>query len=434
MSSVEDSESTRIFDPGRGPFLDRLAEFIADASRVQTDLALLCIRVSDLVRIQHDRGYRVGDRLLAGVYNRLAQIARDQDHLTWIGDGKFALVLRQAMGEGHAILAANKIQRGFSAPLEVDGAEISTPLAVGVTLLSVEEGDAEGLLKQAEIALMIAERERQHYCIYSPDKAVSLDRDWALEADMGRAIENAEVNLVFQPKVELASGRPVGFQALMRWNHPEHGVIPADELWKLGQSSGHLPALTWWALQNLFRTAHGWREVWDGLPLLLRIPKAVALDRDLVPQISNAVNFWAMAPDCLGLELDEDLASELAADNPALFSELQDMGVSILVCGFGAGRGWLGGLAGLPLSELEIDRRLTADLPERDADLRLVRGIVQLGHSLGFAVSAQGVDEEAAFERLLELGCDYAQGEQIAPAMDEQALVAWVSHTRAASS
>ena len=154
MSSVEDSESTRIFDPGRGPFLDRLAEFIADASRVQADLALLCIRVSDLVRIQHDRGYRVGDRLLSGVYNRLAQIARDQDHLTWIGDGKFALVLRQAMGEGHAILAANKIQRGFSAPLEVDGAEISTPLAVGVTLLSVEEGDAEGLLKQAEIALI----------------------------------------------------------------------------------------------------------------------------------------------------------------------------------------------------------------------------------------------------------------------------------------
>ncbi len=434
MRPAEESAAAGIPDPGRAPFLDRLAEFIAAASRAQTDLALLCIRVSDLMRIQHRYGYWTGDQVLEGVYGRLAQITRDQDYLTWIGDSTFALVLREVMGEGHAILAANKIQRGFSAPLEVEGDEISARLAVGVTLLSVDSGDAEGLLKQAEIALMAAEDERQHYCIYNPEQRERVDRDWGLEADLGHAIENAEVDLLFQPKVELASGRPVGVEAMIRWNHPEHGAIPTDELWELGQRSGCLPALTWWALQNLLRTVHGWREVWDGLPLSLRIPKAVALDRDLVPQISNAVNFWGMTPDCLGLELSEDLAAELAARNTAVLAELQDMGVSILVCGFGAGRGWLGGLAGLPLSELKIDRRLIAAMPTHDKDLRLIRGIVQLGHSLGLAVSADGVDEEATHERLLEFGCNYAQGEQIAPAMDGQALVAWVTQSRAASS
>jgi diguanylate cyclase (GGDEF)-like protein len=434
LSLAEDSQSARIPDPGRGPFLDRLAAFIADASRLQKDLALLCIRVTDLVRIQHIHGYRVGDRLLEDVYWRLAEIARDQDYLTWIGDGKFALVLREVMGEGHAILAANKIERGFSVPLELEGAEIEISLAVGIALLSVEASDAEGLLKQAEIALMEAEEQRRHYCVYSLEEGVSRERVWGLEMDMARAIENAEVDLVFQPKVELASGSPVGFEALIRWNHPEHGAILTDELWDVGQRSGCLPALTWWALQNLLRTAHGWQEAWDALPLSLRIPKAVAFDRDLVPQISNAVNFWGMAPDCLGLELDEDLAAELAAHKPAVLSELQDMGVSVLVYGFGAGRSWLGGLAGLPVSELKIDRQLIAAMPESEANRRLVRGIVQLAHSLGLAVSAQGVDDEATFERLIKLGCDYAQGEQIAPPMDEPALVAWIGKIRAASS
>jgi diguanylate cyclase (GGDEF)-like protein len=411
-----------------------LAEFIAEASRAQTDLALLCIRISDLTRIQHSYGYRAADQVLEGVYGRLAQIARDQDYLTWIGDGTFALVLRKVMGEGHAILAANKIRRGFSAPLEVGGDEISVRMAAGVTLLSADSGDAEGLLMQAEVALMAAESERQHSCVYSPGQRERVDRDWGLEADLGHAIENAEVDLLFQPKVELATGRPVGVEALIRWNHPEQGVISTDELWELGQRSGYLPALTWWALQNLLRTVHGWREVWGGLPVSLRIPKAVAFDRDLVPQISNAVNFWGMTPDCLELELSEDLATELAEHNREVLGELQDMGVGILVCGFGAGRGWLGGLAGLPLSELKIDPRLIAAIPAHDKDLRLVRGVVQLGHSLGLAVSAAGVDHKAAHECLLEFGCDYAQGEQIAPSMDGQALAAWVSQSRAASS
>lgn len=434
MTGLSGDEQRRISDSGRGAFLDLLAEHIAESSHQQADLGLLCIRMFDLVRIQHTRGYRFGDLVLEEMYRRLSEIARDQDFLTWIGDGKFVLLLTKVMGEGHAILAANKIQRSLSAPFGPNDNEISVRLAVGIALLSAQPGDAESLLRQAEIALMAAEENHQNYRVFSVGEGNRREREWSMGEDIERVIENGELDLVFQPKVELVTGEPVGFEAMIQWNHPERGVVDPHEVWDLGQRSGCLPVLTWWALQNLLRAAHSWPEVWDGLPLSLRIPKAVAQDRDLVPQISSAVNFWGMAPDCLGLDLDEDLASELAEESPAVLANLRDMGVHVAVAGFGASNSCLVNLAGASVSELKIDRRIVAGMLEREEGLWLVDGIIRLGHSLRLKVSAQGVDDADMLERLRQLGCDYAQGAQIAPAMDEQDLVAWLAKSRAANS
>lgn len=434
MSEAPEYDSYRIPDSGRGDFLDRLAEGIAEASHQQTDLALLCIRPVNLIRIRHSRGYRVADRVLQEVYQRLARVARAQDTLSWIGDGIFVLLLRKVMGEGHAILAANKIQRSMSAPVNLDKEEIAVHLAIGISLLSVEPGDAESLLRQAEIALIAAETEQESYRVYGVEEGERWDRDWTLQEDMERVIENGELDLVFQPKVELVSGEPVGFEALIQWNHPKRGVIAPQELWELGQRSGCLPVLTWWALQNLLRAAHSWPEVWDNLPLSLRIPKAVAQDRDLVPEINSAVNFWGMSPDCLGLDLDEDLVADLGANNRAVLDDLDEMGIGVVVAGYGAGCSSLRGLASVPLSELKIDAGLIREMLEKDKRLELVDGIIRLGHRLRLKVSAQGVDNLETLERLRQLGCDFAQGHQIAEPMDEKALVAWLTKSRAATS
>ncbi len=410
--------------PNRVLLHARLEQAMATARRDGGQLALLFIDMDRFKDINDTLGHPVGDGLLVEVGQRLRSLVRDSDIVARLGGDEFVLVLTgtgpQAGPAGAAVAA--KVLADLGRPYTVRGHELHSTPSIGIALFPEDGDDTDTLMKNADAAMYHAKSAgRNNAQFFTVAMNQATQHRLALEAGLRGAIDRGELFLDYQPQLDLRSGRIVGLEALLRWQHPEMGLIPPLTFIPVAEETGQIEAIGAWVLEEALRQVALWRAAGHaGLRVAVNL-SAQQLRGDTFPaQVSQALHRHGLPGSALELEITESVAMRDPARTADLLRQLRHFGVALAIDDFGTGYSSLAYLKQLPLSCLKLDRSFVMDI-ERDANDAICTATIQLAHSLGLAVVAEGVETATQLEFLDRLGCDSAQGYFIArplPAAD----------------
>ncbi len=397
--------------PNRALLAQRAELALALAARHRTELALLFFDLDRFKEINDALGHVQGDALLAQVALRFQAVIRAEDTLCRLGGDEFVLLLPDVGQEG-ALRVTSKLRTAFREPFVIAGHSLPVTGSVGIALYPHDGADFAELLKNADAALHRAKQEgRNTWVFYAPAMNVTAFERLMLEGELRQAIENGQLRAYYQPKVRLSDGAMIGAEALVRWQHPAHGLIPPGQFIPVAEASDLIVALGDWMLAEVCRQLAVWREA--GLaPLTVAVNLAARHFREpqLAPQIQDLLTLHGLSPHTLELELTESTLLETGGRTMETLHALERLGVGLALDDFGTGYSSLGYLKRLPLTALKIDQSFVRDLATDADDRTLAATIVALGHSLGLQVVAEGVETEDQRGILCEQGCDLAQG------------------------
>jgi diguanylate cyclase (GGDEF)-like protein/PAS domain S-box-containing protein len=409
--------------PNRTLFHDRLTQALAKGKRHGGPLAVLFLDLDQFKVVNDTLGHAAGDRLLVVIADRLQQTVRSSDTVARVGGDELAFLLPGVERAEDAARAAQKILDAVSRPLEIDGHPLYVTASIGISLFPADGEEAEALLSNADIAMYRAkDLGRNGYQLSSPAmNAKSLAR-LTLERDLRVAIERGELSLVYQPQAGVASGRTVGFEALLRWNHPQRGVILPGDFIAIAEETRLILPLGEWVLRTACEQARRW-QTGGGLRLRVAVNLSALQfrQRDLASTVQSTLSETGIDPDSLELEITESAAMLNAEQTIGILSELRDMGVRIAIDDFGTGHASLAYLKQFPIDSLKIDRSFVADMEASREGLAIITAITGLAHGLGLGVIAEGVESDSQLRLLAACGCDEYQGfllsQPLAPAI-----------------
>ncbi|QID17221.1 EAL domain-containing protein [Nitrogeniibacter mangrovi] len=398
--------------PNRVLLLDRMSAAIESARRHRHHLAVLFLDLDRFKNINDSLGHAVGDELLRQVAARLGAIVRGSDTVSRLGGDEFVVLLTELDSAGHAATVAAKMLEALAAPFLLDGHELTITPSIGITVYPEDGENRDILLKNADAAMYHAkENGRNSYQFFTRelnDRArVRLD----LENDLRRALARHEFTLAYQPQFDLATGHLIGAEALVRWHHPERGIIPPDQFIPIAEETGLIVPLGAWILRQACATGQAWRD--EGLAditIAVNISAHQVRRGQLELTVRQVLNETAFSGHLLELEVTESALMANQAAAATTLKAIQAMGVRLAIDDFGTGYSSLGYLKRFALDKLKIDRSFINDLPDDNDDAHLTRAIIGIGHTLDMLVIAEGVETEAQERFLTELGCDQAQG------------------------
>jgi diguanylate cyclase (GGDEF)-like protein/PAS domain S-box-containing protein len=388
-------------------------------------LALLFLDLDRFKVVNDSLGHGVGDRLLCRVADRLASALRPGDVLARLGGDEFTVLLHHVDEQG-AVAVAGRLQRALQDPVEVDGKAFPVAASIGVVAVS-EPTEPADLLRWADAAMYRAkDLGRNRVCTFDERLRAEVSERTELDGALGRALEADQLEVHYQPEVDLVSRRTVGVEALVRWNHPERGLLSADRFVPLAEENGVIVPLGAWVLEQACRAAAGWIE--RGLvdhEFVVRVNiSARQLDEPgLAVEVAALLDVIGLSPRRLCLEITETALMRDASVGLRVLSELRSVGVHLAVDDFGTGYSSLSLLKRFPLDVLKIDRSFVDGLPDDAEDTAITTTILSLARSLGLSVTAEGVETEEQREALIGLGCSRAQGWLFSPAVTEDRLV-----------
>jgi diguanylate cyclase (GGDEF)-like protein len=389
--------------------------------------ALLLLDLDGFKEVNDSLGHAVGDRLLVVVAGALSGSVRAGDVVTRLGGDEFAVLLRDVPDHRAAMHRAKEILERVERPFAVDGVTLEVGVSAGMAVHPDHGGDLATLLRRADIAMYRAKREGGGIRVHDEVADARDDGQLALLAELRGAIDAGDLRLHFQPKVELRTGRTMGFEALVRWQHPQRGLLAPGAFLPAAERTALMRPLTDWVLREAVRCCAGWRaEGWD-IDVAVNVAPATLLDPDFPARVTELLAAEALPGHALELEITETAAMVDPQRTADTLRRLQAMGVRVSIDDFGAGFTSLSHLKTLPVSALKIDRGFVTHLLENSADEAVTRTVVQLAHDLGLTVVAEGVETEEVRRRLMELGCDEAQGYLIARPMDPAAVRGWLA-------
>lgn len=429
MTMIEDSLTGL---GNRRNFLSSLSRQVLNSNDKRAALALLVIDIDGFARINGAFGFDVGDQLLQHLAQQLRTVARPGDYLARIGDNRFALVLTRVMNQGHVELAIQKLYRLLDVPFQADGARLSVLVTVGVALCPAHASHPEYLLRHAEGAVIRARRERVRHA-FAPDTTDGHDISelWDLEMQLVGAIERGEMVMNYQPQLSIANRRPIGAEALMRWNSLARGVVAPDVFIPVAERTGQIKKLTVWALNTALRQASQWPAGDRQLSISVNLPGMLATQPDLPELVEDALRLWGCDRVQLVLEVTESSLMDTERAFAAL-ARIRALGVKVSIDDFGTGYSCLAYFRNLPADELKVDRSFVSSLLTDPANAFIVHLIVELAHRFGLSVTAEGVEDEATLLALTELGCDTAQGFLLGKAMPSEGFRRWLTDRSAA--
>ncbi|MCA1598802.1 MAG: EAL domain-containing protein, partial [Chloroflexi bacterium] len=402
--------------PNRALLHDRLEQALRSAQRNGAPLALLLLDLDRFKEINDTFGHDRGDDLLRQVAARLRGALRAADTLARLGGDEFAVLLPHA-DEAGARAAATALRAALDVPVVIAGHALHLGASVGVALAPVHGEDAPTLLRHADSAMDAAKRGGSgegSVAVYDAACDPYSPARLALLADLRAAITEGGLALHYQPQVELATGQVRGVEALVRWPHPAHGLLPPDQFIGLAEQHGLIGPLTLWVLDEALRQGQAWaRAGWD-VQVAVNLSAWSLHDAALPQTIAALLRRHDAPPERLRLELTEGTVMADAERALEVLTRLAALGVGLSVDDFGTGYSSLAYLKRLPVDEVKIDRSFVHDLVTDEADAAIVRATVGLGRSLGLRVVAEGVEDRATWDRLTELGCDTAQGYYLA--------------------
>ncbi|MDY0300314.1 MAG: EAL domain-containing protein [Trichlorobacter sp.] len=390
---------------------DRLQQAIIHAARNHSVVGVLFLDIDHFKGINDTLGHKTGDLLLRQVAQRLQSCVRESDTLSRLGGDEFVIVLTMVNDEESVSAAASKLLTMVSEPFIVEGHELFITASIGISTYPADGQEAMILMKHADLAMYRAkELDRNNFQFYSSDLNVRVMERMMLESAMRRALERQEFNLLYQPQIDVLSRTIVGFEALLRWHHPDLGLILPDKFIPLAEESGLIVAIGEWVLDTACRQVRTWYD--SGLP---KVKIAVNISaRQLRNGFDNTVaailHETGLPPELLELEMTESCLMRNVSANSALLRSLTDLGCQLAIDDFGTGYSSLAYLKNFPVGRLKIDRSFVRDIISNSDDLAIAKIIIDMAHTLRKKVTAEGVEAYEQLELLAEHGCTEMQG------------------------
>ena len=402
--------------PNRVLLDDRLAQAVAHANRDGQPFALLAVDLDRFKLINDSLGHRAGDVVLDEVSRRLSSVVRDIDTVARTGGDEFIIVISPSSAQEDAVAIARRARDALRAPMRVSGVELHVTCSVGVAYYPTDANSADSLIARADAAMYCAKQRGRNnvQCFAQGMDAVTVGRV-SLESDLHAAIEAGQFELHYQPKPDTESGDVYSAEALIRWRHPERGLIVPDQFIPLAEECGLINEIGAWVLREACRQCAEWQR--SGL-LALRIAVNVAATQfrrgDLLDVIRGALESAGLEPRFLEIELTESAVMTNPEESAAILEQLSRMGVLVSVDDFGTGYSSINYLRRFPIDKLKIDRSFVRDL-DCEVDASIVQAIISLAHSLRLKVVAEGVETPDQLKFLRSLGCDQYQGFHFSP-------------------
>ena len=400
--------------PNRALFLDRLQQALDRSSREGVLHAVLFVDLDYFKIINDSLGHKAGDQLLTVVAERLRACVRPADTAARLGGDEFVVLLDNVMDVGDAISVAERIIEALGVPIELGERQVVVGTSVGIALSEDHESQPDVMLRNADVAMYEAKKEgKGRHKVFDPGMFAQALRRLELENDLRRAIGQEELRLYYQPKVLLGTGSITGVEALVRWEHPERGMLLPEEFIPLAEETGLIVPLGWWVLGEACRRAREWGEQYPAaLPLGISVNLSVKQfqEPDLVRKLAGMLREIGLEPSCLQLEITESVVMEDSEYAAGLLRGLKGIGVKLALDDFGTGYSSLSLLHRFPLDELKIEKEFVDGLGQNDQDAAIVKAVIDLAHELGMQIVAEGVETIEQLTRLREMGCDQAQG------------------------
>jgi diguanylate cyclase (GGDEF)-like protein len=412
--------------PNRSQFGERLQREILLAAAEQRTLSIFVMDLDRFKFVNDTLGHSVGDHVLSEVAARLRNLMREGDCVARLGGDEFAVLMLTGEQE-RSVELARSIITALEQPIDFAGQPLDVGASIGIALYPAHASDAQTLLRNADIAMYVAKRNRSGYTIYDPRYDTSQQEHLSLLGELRRAVEQNELRLYYQPKVTLNSAGIHAAEALIRWVHPVRGLVPPGLFIPFAEHTGYIKMLTRWVLSEAIRQCGVWLRQQMHIEISVNLSARDLMTRDLPELISGLLAEHQVPAGMICLEITESGFMEDPAHAQRVLDRLSAIGLRLSIDDYGTGYSSLSYIMKLPVNELKIDRAFVSNMSE-DADMMtIVRSTIELGHNLGLKVVAEGIEDSKAYALLRGLGCDFAQGYYISPPMPAEALPDWLN-------
>jgi diguanylate cyclase (GGDEF)-like protein len=412
--------------PNRRHFLRRLDDAIVSARESGESLALLIMDLDEFKHLNDTLGHQAGDSLLCQIGPRVSAALRPGDTLARLGGDEFGILLANPCDHACAIRVAERIGESLHKSFEVEGLHLRVAASVGIALFPEHSSDARQLLSHADVAMYQAKATHTGHDVYAPDRHTDSRDALQLASELPQAIVGGEMELHFQPKAKSTTGHIVGMEALVRWNHPQRGLLAPAIFVPLAEQSGLMRELTRTVMAGSLAACRRWREAGHDLNVSVNVSFSDLLDTHFPAEVAAALVVERMDPASLIIEVTESAIMADASRVTDVLQRLSELGISISLDDFGTGYSSLTHLRTLPVGEIKIDRTFVAGMRVEPTDEAIVRSTIQLAHNLGMRVVAEGVEDDETWCSLTALGCDRIQGYYLSrpmPSADVEAFL-----------
>jgi diguanylate cyclase (GGDEF)-like protein len=371
-------------------------------------------------------GHGFGDQLLRGVAQRLRPFCEAPgDMLARLGGDEFALLL-DGVDDATAVAAAHRVQRALEEPMHIDDQTVDLGASIGIAVFPRHGRDAGQLLSRAELAMYAAKRLRCGSQVYEPRLDAGSQESLTLLGELRHAVGHDELRLFLQPKVDLRSGTVVGAEALVRWQHPQRGLLPPGEFIAFAEQAGFVRHISTWMVAAAARAWRALDAAGNGLCLSVNLSPRDLMDADLAARLAAIVRERGAAPQALCLEITEGAIMEDPQRAQVTLEQLSRLGFRLSIDDFGTGYSSLAYLKRLAVDELKVDKSFVMAIERDHDDVKIVRSTIELAHNLGLSVAAEGLETARSWQLLDALGCDQGQGYYIARPMPEAQFATWL--------
>ena len=393
-------------------FRDRLDQALKIVQRNKTCAALLYLDLDQFKRVNDSLGHDVGDALLMKVAERLRQCVRHQDTVARMGGDEFVMLLTDVDDMSGASAVARKVLKIMGQPMHLLKHEITITPSIGITLAPHDSLNADILLKNADLAMYRAkESGRNNYQFFTKEMNSKILEGLLIEGELRKAITQEQLVLHFQPQVEIESGNMIGVEALVRWDHPEKGLIPPDDFIPVAEETGLIVEIGEWILHNACCTMRNLEmSGFPAIKLAVNLSPRQFKDPNLIEMVQNVMDKTGFKPIQLELEITETLLMDNLDYAIGTLEQIQALGISLSIDDFGTGYSSLSYLKRMPIDSLKVDRTFIKDIPQDKDDEEITAAIIAMAHKLKLSVIAEGIETNEQWEFLKKNKCDIGQG------------------------